>query len=194
MLGCSAGFKLVLLAEVILPFASAEKRSGLADHTSSQEAEPDGSWSLVCLLLVSLMCVCSPVTSPCGSNACASTEGTESWDEGTVSASSGSSISLQDRETGCDAAVGPQAGQGHICPGRKSRGECSAIPLSTKGLSFQVLATTGEHALLMGCVVRDLLRSWLAVEQEEECTGVGREHDAPHRPAPATRMLLWSTR
>lgn len=115
-------FELVLLAEVVLPFTSAaEKRSGLADHTSSQEAKPDGNWSLVCLLLVSLMCVCSPVASLCGSNACANTDGTEDWDKGTVSASSGSSISLLDHETGCDASMGLQTGQGTSALGGRVR-------------------------------------------------------------------------
>lgn len=45
-------FELVLLAGEVLPFTCArEKGSGLADPTSSQEAEPDGNWPLVCLLL-----------------------------------------------------------------------------------------------------------------------------------------------
>lgn len=47
-------FELVLLAEEVLPFTYAgarEKRSGLADSASHQEAEPDGNWPLVCLSL-----------------------------------------------------------------------------------------------------------------------------------------------
>lgn len=91
-------FELVLLAEEVLPFTCAgarEKRNGLADPASSQEAEPDGNWPLVCLAGF-LSCVSvPPSTSLCGSNTCTSTKGRQEWDGRGGNASSGSNTSLK---------------------------------------------------------------------------------------------------
>lgn len=95
MLAFSVGLS---LAEEVLPFTCAgEERSGLADSASSQEAEPDGTWPLVCLLLA-FFNVCQfphPLLWAAVTVVPAQRREREDWDGGDGNASSGSNTSVK---------------------------------------------------------------------------------------------------